>query len=223
LPRVSVSIYQRHMPPKPQKPSDPSPQLFNPLDKKQLAASVAEALLSSDIHSLPPEKKFSGAGVYAIYYFGDAPTYRKLAKINKTATCDLQVPIYVGKAIPTGGRKGEVEFDATVGQSLYNRLREHGESIRQTSDLEVRDFKCRYLVVDDIWIPLAESLMIRKFKPIWNVAIDGFGNHAPGAGRYKQQRSPWDALHPGRSWAERLAQSARTRRELLDVIEHKLR
>lgn len=28
--------------------------------------------------------------------------------------------IYVGKAIPTGGRKGEVEFDATLGHSLFN-------------------------------------------------------------------------------------------------------
>jgi|GEM_PF-6158788 len=25
-----------------------------------------------------------------------------------------------------------------------------------------------------------------------------------GKGRYKQQRSPWDTIHPGRAWADKL-------------------
>ena len=37
---------------------------FNPLDKRHLGASVANALLESDIYPLPPEP-FIGAGVYA--------------------------------------------------------------------------------------------------------------------------------------------------------------
>ena len=36
---------------------------FNPLDKRHLGASVANALLESDIYRLPPEP-FIGAGVY---------------------------------------------------------------------------------------------------------------------------------------------------------------
>jgi hypothetical protein len=68
----------------------------------------------------------------------------------------------------------------------------------------LEDFQCRFLVVDDIWIPLAESMLIEIFRPAWNMVIDGFGIHAPGKGRYGQQRSVWDSLHPGRSWAERL-------------------
>jgi hypothetical protein len=40
---------------------------------------------------------------------------------------------------------------------------------------------------------------------VWNRVLDGFGNHTPGAGRFKQQRSRWDTLHPGRSWAEKCA------------------
>lgn len=196
-------------------------KLFNPLDKKQLAASVAEALLASEMHPLPPRERFSGAGVYAIYYFGNSVIYRALTRLNDGA--EIPTPIYVGKAIPTGARKGDVEFDATVGNALFNRLSEHADSIKSSSNLKISDFKCRYLVVDDIWIPLGESLLIRQFRPIWNVAIDGFGNHDPGSGRYRQQKSSWDVLHPGRVWAERLASCARTERELVDLIQHRFK
>jgi hypothetical protein len=62
----------------------------------------------------------------------------------------------------------------------------------------------RYLTVDAIWIPLGESLLINMFSPIWNVKIDGFGNHDPGSGRKGQKKSQWDILHPGRAWADKL-------------------
>lgn len=86
-------------------------------------------------------------------------------------------------------------------------LSEHRKSIEQVANLEIGDFWCRYLVVDDIWIPLGESLLIQRHRPIWNSLIDGFGNHDPGAGRHKGARPNWDTLHPGRSWAERCAPS----------------
>jgi hypothetical protein len=127
-------------------------------------------------------------------------------------------PIYVGKAIPSGGRKGGLDFEAAPGHSLFNRLSEHAESIIQTSDLDIADFQCRFLVVDDIWIPLGESLLIDRFRPLWNVLVDGFGNHAPGAGRYQQKKSPWDALHPGRRWAEKLQPPTKT----VEIIESEI-
>ncbi|MFP4306050.1 MAG: Eco29kI family restriction endonuclease [Desulfococcaceae bacterium] len=34
--------------------------------------------------------------------------------------------------------------------------------------------------------------------------IDGFGKTDPGKGRYQQQKSARNALHPGRPWTERL-------------------
>ena len=71
------------------------------------------------------------------------------------------------------------------------------------TDLDIHDFRCKNLVVDDIWIPLGEALLIARFSPVWNSAIDGFGNHDPGSGRYGGQRPRWDVLHPGRLWAER--------------------
>jgi hypothetical protein len=194
-------------------------QLFNPLDKKQLAVSVGEALLSSEMHPLPPRSRFQGAGVYAIYYSGGSPLYERLVAAN--SRLKRPAPIYVGKAIPTGGRKGDIEFDARAGSALFKRLCEHADSIGQAPNLKLADFKCRYLVVDDIWIPLGESLLIRQFRPIWNVAIDGFGNHDPGAGRYNQQRSPWDVLHPGRSWAQRLAPCSKSESDLAAIIERR--
>jgi hypothetical protein len=45
---------------------------------------------------------------------------------------------------------------------------------------------------------------LRTSAPIWDKFNDGFGNHAPGDGRYQQARSRWDAIHPGRPWAVRL-------------------
>ena len=75
---------------------------YNPLDKRNLGASVAATMLAAPIHSLPPEP-FIGAGVYAIYYRGDFAPYRRLAELNRDV---YKVPIYVGKAVPAGARKG---------------------------------------------------------------------------------------------------------------------
>ena len=47
-------------------------------------------------------------------------------------------------------------------------------------------------------------MLIIRFKPLWNVFIQGFGINVPGAGREKQRRSMWDTLHPGRPEAKRL-------------------
>lgn len=174
---------------------------FNPLDKRNLAASVAEALLGRKSRGLGELEGFAGAGIYAIYYSGKFPSYAPLAKGNSDGHAGL--PIYVGKAIPQGARKGGVGTGGVATKALFNRLQEHAESIEATSNLKLKDFSCRFLVVDDIWIPLGESLLIAKFSPLWNTIIDGFGNHDPGKGRYQGMRPRWDVLHPGRSWAEK--------------------
>lgn len=184
---------------------------YNPLDKKNLGVSAASAMLSSRVHKLPPSK-FIGAGVYAIYYRGNFEPYQKIAEMNKDS---FEIPIYVGKAVPAGARKGGLGMDVDHGLALYNRLSEHFSSIDAAENLDVADFYCRFLVVDDIWIPLAESLLIERFKPLWNRCIDGFGNHDPGSGRYNQQKSPWDCIHTGRTWAEKLRPNAKSTEELL--------
>ncbi len=195
--------------------TDPAP--YNPLDKKNLGASVAEALLGRKPKPLGNLATFDGAGIYAIYYTGKCSAYQRLAEKNHSD--DPSAPSYVGKAIPAGGRKGASAPEGSKTKALVGRLREHAESISATSNLKLEDFLCRHLVVDDIWIPLGESLLIAKFAPIWNTLVDGFGNHDPGKGRYKGMRPKWDVLHPGRSWAEK----CEPRTESAEQIEREIK
>ena len=174
---------------------------FNPLDKVNLGESVAEAMLHQQVGALPPSP-FIGAGIYAIYYLGSFSLYAELVEKNRGE--QYLCPIYVGKAVPAGARKGGFGLGADPGQVLYKRLAEHAASIEQAHNIDLADFRCRFLVVDDIWIPLAESLLIEMYSPLWNRKIDGFGNHDPGKGRYNQQKSAWDLIHTGRPWADKL-------------------
>ncbi|OHB59012.1 MAG: restriction endonuclease [Planctomycetes bacterium GWF2_50_10] len=192
--------------------------VYNPLAKSNLGASVAKALLDNPVSKLPPDAGFMGAGIYAIYYTGDYPLYKSISDKNKSDKfCQ---PIYVGKAVPAGARKGGFGLDLPAGNVLYRRLCEHAESIQQAkTSIELSDFWCRYVVVDDIWIPLGESLLIEMFSPVWNRVLDGFGNHDPGSGRHNQQNSPWDVLHPGRPWAIKLKPNARSSEDIKRVVE----
>lgn len=189
---------------------------YNPLDKLNLGESVAKALLARIAETLPPAESFPGAGIYALYYTGDFPAYRMIKEHNRHG--QWMAPIYVGKAVPPGARKGGYGLDELPGDVLYRRLREHAESIRQAKNLLLDDFRCRYLVVDDIWIPLGEALLISMFSPLWNQRLDGFGYHDPGKGRYNQQRSLWDMVHPGRAWAEKLLPHSRSVENILSEI-----
>lgn len=190
---------------------------FNPLSKKNLGFSVADAMLQKPVEPLPPAR-FVGAGVYAIYYAGSLELYRPIAAAN--INNNWSQPIYVGRAIPPGARRGGVGLDLPAGNVLFGRLAEHAASIEQATNLDLADFACRYLTVDDIWIPLGEALLIEMFQPLWNRVVDGFGNHDPGAGRYKQQRSPWDILHPGRPWAEKCAEGKPIEGILAEIAAH---
>ena len=192
---------------------------YNPLDKKNLGISVADAMLAKSVSPLPPESRFIGAGIYAIYYVGDFRPYAPIVERNRDGR--FEAPIYVGKAIPAGARRGG-GLGVTTGPVLFRRLTEHAQSISQAENLKLSDFFCRYLVVDDIWIPLGESLLIEKFAPIWNSTVEGFGNHDPGSGRYNSQKPPWDVVHPGRSWAERLQDNRRSAQQILDVLDSRL-
>ena len=189
---------------------------YNPLDKANLGKSVADALLEKQLEPLAKIARFDGAGVYAIHYLGEFSAYSspRLARGNESTA----VPIYVGKAVPPGSRKGNAGLDADPGRVLFNRLGEHASSIDDATNLDVSDFSCRYLVVDDIWIPLGESLLIARFSPVWNQFLDGFGNHNPGKGRYEQLRSRWDTLHPGRSWAVKCRERPESADQILSEI-----
>lgn len=196
----------------------PNETPYNPLDIDHLGESVAEALLRRSVVALSDLQPFNGAGVYAIYYTGENLPFEPYAQLaNVNATGAFEMPIYVGKAVPSGARKGRRVLTAP-GPALFKRLSEHVQSITQAQNLALMDFHCRYLVVADIWIPLGESLLIERFSPLWNVVVDGFGNHDPGSGRGAGQRPMWDTIHPGRPWAERLAPNRRSEEAILEMV-----
>jgi len=175
------------------------PKPYNPLEKRRLAESIVRELLAAEPEPLGELQPFIGAGIYLIYYCGKFLLYKALATLDH--------PIYVGQAVSPGGRKGGFS-EITNSPALFNRISQHAASIRQAENLDIADFTCRYLVVDEFWISLAESLLIESYQPLWNVVVDGFGNHDPGAGRHQGKRPSWDTLHPGRPWAAKLQPSA---------------
>ncbi|MEV1168150.1 Eco29kI family restriction endonuclease [Nonomuraea sp. NPDC049784] len=206
---------------------------YNPLDEENLARGVADALERQPVHRLPPPS-FTGAGLYALYYVGDfelyAPLSEQCRRQAKPEDLDIgpeAVPIYVGKAAAGASRHGNVQ--KVKDKTLFLRISKHLRSIEAAQDtLKISDFRVRYLRVRDIWIPLGEYGLLQRYTPIWNKILDGFGNNDPGKGRYDQARSPWDTVHPGRSWAEKLnshPQSAdvfedRIRRAITAIIQH---
>jgi hypothetical protein len=189
---------------------------FNPLDKLNLAKSLAEAMLKRTVSPLPPDEKFNGAGIYAIYYLGSFLPYKRLSDQNKRQ--NFSAPIYVGKAVPPGARKGGFGLGVDPRNALLKRLKEHAKSIEEAKNLDIKDFSCRYLVCDDIWIPLGEALLIERFKPPWNILIEGFGIHTPGKGRKKQVKSRWDTLHAGRSLAKGLPMNPMSEGKIIQLI-----
>jgi hypothetical protein len=201
---------------------------YDPLSYENLARSVVGALMERAPGPLPPAQPFAGPGVYALYYHGPFEAYRAVASPG----CER--PIYVGKAIAPGARKGRGANEAGEGISLFpwlpeqprsaeamplfQRLCEHAKSLEQTENLALADFRCRHLVVMPVWVTLAEHFLLSRYRPIWNSLVDGFGNHDPGSGRSAMRRPRWDILHPGRPWAARLA-AAESPSEVLAAVE----
>jgi hypothetical protein len=193
---------------------------FNPLEKRVLGASIAEVLLTTPVYPLSTSFPLRGPGVYAIYYTGIrfAP-YAPLAQQNSSGR--FVWPIYVGQALPSGGRRGIETADDDP--ALRDRINKHRRSIgAATTDFSVEDFHYRALVMDDAFIRLAETSLLALYKPIWNNYVDGFGNNAPGGGREASKRSRWDTLHDGRIQAVVHADRDETRDQLMAEIFQEL-
>ena len=187
---------------------------YNPLDTKNLGKSVKEALLESAMVPLGSLTRFSGSGIYAIYYAGGFPAYEHVRVVE-----GREKAVYVGKSDPEGTRKGGGKQGTSKSDTkLFQRLRQHANSIEAAENLLLKDFFCRYLVVEPIWIPLGESLLIAHHTPIWNTYLDGFGSHDPGSGRRNGKRSRWDTVHPGRSWASGLQNNPDSAEQLVAEI-----
>ncbi len=170
----------------------------------ELVKDAVRFFNGTPVHTLPPPESFLGTGVYALYYTGGNSLYKRYAELNRLA---YGYPIYVGKAVPKGWRQAR-SSDNALNQSreLIGRLREHGRSITHSADLLLEDFMCRFVIFEEEgsdMISTIEAALIKLNKPLWNTAVDGFGNHDPGSGRYEQAKSDWDVIHEGRAWANK--------------------
>jgi hypothetical protein len=169
--------------------------VFDPTAPRVIGKLVGDTLLLQPRSPLTAavEEPFYGAGVYAIYYSGSFDSYLPISGKDH--------PIYVGKADPK-----ELHAPTPQGQGnrLFARLKDHHRSLSKATNLDVKDFECRFLVVKSAWVETAEDHLIEIFKPVWNKEMKvcyGFGKHGDSPGTRSNQRSPWDTLHSGRKWA----------------------
>ena len=170
----------------------------------ELVKDAVRFFNGTPVHTLPPPESFLGTGVYALYYTGKNPLYKRYSELNRLS---YDYPIYVGKAVPKGWRQARSSDNAlSQSRELFGRLREHSRSITLGSELLLDDFMCRFVIFEEEgsdMISTIEAALIKLNKPLWNTAVDGFGNHDPGSGRYEQARSDWDVIHEGRTWAKK--------------------
>lgn len=190
---------------------DRSKHVYNSKEFAEIIKDTIRFFNGTPVHRLPPPENFTGAGVYALYYIGKNPLYKHLYSVNRL---HYVLPIYVGKAVPRGWRQARLH---QASNELYSRLCDHEKSITQAKNLNIDDFLCRFMILEDAaadMIGTVEASLIRQYTPIWNSCIDGFGNHDPGSGRYHQAKSDWDILHPGRLWASRLTGAHPSEKEI---------
>ena len=183
---------------------DRSEHVYKNDEFAELVKDAVRFFNGTPVHSLPPPATFRGTGVYALYYIGRIGTYSRYGELNRLA---YGHPIYVGKAVPKGWRQARV-VDNPNSQStaLQSRLREHSQSIAKVSSLKPADFMCRFAILEGAasdMIGTVEAALIKLHRPLWNSSLDGFGNHTPGSGRFKQAKSDWDVVHGGRAFADK--------------------
>lgn len=101
-------------------------------------------------------------------------------------------------------------------------MKEHSRNIAVGAGLSLTEFMCRLVIFEDEgsdMIGTIEAALIKLNQPLWNVTVDGFGNHDPGKGRYEQAKSDWDVIHLGRSWAERCNGVPKSASNIVAAIE----
>ena len=188
--------------------------LYDPLTYENLMFGLIVQFEKQPLEPFTTTVNVQGPGIYALFYRGQFGAYSPIS-------CS-ETPIYVGKAVPPGARKGAATIN-TKAPALRNRLRIHARNLDAVHNLELSDFLCRFLPVVPVWITLAERFLIDQYGAVWNVGLDGFGNNPQGAARITEV-SWWDTLHPGRPWADKLPRSTvktpdNARQRVLDFFE----
>ena len=65
------------------------------------------------------------------------------------------------------------------------------------TNLTINNFSYRVLSIEPVWIMFAEQALIKRYKPVWNSCLDGFGKHDQGTRRRETERSWWDTPPEG--------------------------
>ncbi len=170
----------------------------NPAFAEFLKDSV-RAFNGSPVAPMPPPS-FTGSGIYALYCTAVKGPYAKFGKeINRLA---YKVPIYVGKAVPSGRRQSrQLDGSSTdKGTYLCSHLSQHARSIEQGEGLSLSDFACRVLPLSASEQPLANRIvefMVALYKPLWNTIVRGFSRpHFTDYAGHKIH-SNWEVIHNG--------------------------
>ncbi len=170
----------------------------------QISVQIEQLLKETPAKPLSKIEPIRGSGLYVIYYVGrHSPVlaYEPTAKRNRRSRWGE--PVYISIAKPSGAAARLRSTDHTVGNSLYNALRNHAKSIEMVNEhltLDIRDFYYKALPVDPLNAQVAEMILLDRHAPIWNTVVRGFANHNVGRTRLGQRRSRWDIMHMGRPW-----------------------
>lgn len=203
-------------------PFDSSKHIYKSSEFVELIKDAIRFFNGTPVREIPPESKFSGAGVYALYYTGNYDIYAKYSVLNRLA---YNYPIYVGKAVPMGWRQSRISDNVNnFSKVLFNRISEHASNIVKVG-LDLSDFMVRFVIFEgecSDMISSVEAGLIKFHRPLWNVALDGFGNHTPGKGRFMQAKSDWDVVHPGRIWADKCTGRSKPKDRIISNIEKHL-
>jgi len=187
-------------------------------DAEKIESVLAPAFsffISSPAYPLSALPRMTGCGVYGIFLVDAKNT-------PYDGIVDTSHPIYVGKAVPPGSRQGKGLQDDEANK-LIKRLSEHRRSLESVTNLGSSRFECRFMIMNGSAADLIgamESYIIRRLQPLWNSHIDGFGNHAPGSGRYAQAPSEWDTIHNGRGFVSKLTGAAPDSNLIMNKIKN---
>lgn len=156
--------------------------------RAQFRANLIRRLLTQGPFSLVglPNVNLRCHGVYALYYHGELAIYEPIR--SPASTC----PVYIGES--------SYYQETASSRNLYTRLMEHRQSLDQAG-LGVENFTYRFVGMPVEWADFAESILIRSFRPLWNVSLIGFGNRSCRTDNRLSEStsvSKWDTLHAGR-------------------------
>ena len=165
------------------------PELWDPLTYDTLMAGTVAHFEKQERIPLESVAGVKGPGIYALYYEGVMAEHRPIAVGRGPSTPAKRFP-----------RARERVASWTSNTLLRERIRQHARSIGQVDNLALDDFSCRVLAIVPVWIVFAEQALIKRYRPVWNSCLDGFGKHDQGRRRGTTKRSWWDTLHPGRPW-----------------------